>query len=134
VHLIRGTDLPAKDGYGSTATSDPVCILKCNDGVSANEQVKMSTVKMKELNPEWKEDFSFSVESVFGQLELVVEDDDMLSNDFMGKIVLPIATLWNQAEWRFDNYPLSSKVRPTTCRFLSVALTPMSHHRRVCRR
>jgi hypothetical protein len=75
--------------------------------------VKTSTVKLKELNPVWKEDFVFSVESVFGQLEFTVEDDDMLSNDFMGKITLPIATLWNQAEWKYDDYPLSSKVPPS---------------------
>jgi Ca2+-dependent lipid-binding protein len=49
-----------------------------------------STIKQKTLEPVWNEEFGFPVCDPMDSLEVIVEDDDTLKNDFLGKVILPL--------------------------------------------
>lgn len=89
VHLISGTNLPAKDRRG---TSDPFVILFL---IPNKEQIFQSKVHDKTLNPSFDEVFEFTgllPDEVRRQtLVLRVLDKDKISaSDDMGVVILPL--------------------------------------------
>ncbi|KAJ8601660.1 hypothetical protein CTAYLR_007449 [Chrysophaeum taylorii] len=92
VALIQARNLKAMDRNlrGKLTSSDPLVTMSC-----VGER-KSSTVKKKSLYPVWNEVFSFRVrpQDQRGEplvLEIVVDDwDEVSSNDFMGRIVIPL--------------------------------------------
>lgn len=72
------------DGSGDDATSDPLVKLHCTKNQSQSTKTLQQT-----LNPKWRQRFFFSVTLSEAQvLELIVEDSDMLSNDFIGRCLI----------------------------------------------
>ena len=89
VHLIEGSNLPAKDRRG---TSDPFVILYL---LPHKEEIFESKVQKKNLNPVFNEVFEFNGilpnEIRLQTLVLRVLDKDTLSSsDHMGTVVLPL--------------------------------------------
>ncbi|KAL0347486.1 UNVERIFIED_CONTAM: Synaptotagmin-2 [Sesamum calycinum] len=85
VKVIRAMKLKKKDLLGA---SDPYVKLTLSDD---KVQTKKTTVKMKNLNPEWDEEFSLAIRDPETQiLKLTVYDwDEVGSHDKMGLCVVP---------------------------------------------
>jgi len=82
---LNSTDF---DGY-----SDPYCIINCN-GHSLQ-----TSVKWKNLNPDYYESFEIDVTNPSGELNIMVMDRDYFgSDDFMGQIVLKLSEFENGIE------------------------------------
>jgi hypothetical protein len=93
VAVVQCVRLTALDkGAGGKATSDPVVTVKVGDS-------KWKTaVKKGTLSPVWNEQTSFPVATNDGDtalpvVEVVVEDWDRLSNDFIGCVRIPLEQL-----------------------------------------
>lgn len=72
--VIRALKLKKKDLLGA---SDPYVKIKLTDSKLPSKQ---TTVKMKNLNPEWNEDFNFTVKDPLTQiLKLYVIDWEQVS-------------------------------------------------------
>ncbi len=89
VHLLSGTDLPAKDRRG---TSDPYVILFL---IPNKEQIFESKVHDKDLNPFFNEVFEFSgllADEIRRQTLIlrVLDKDKLTASDDMGLVVLPL--------------------------------------------
>ena len=88
VYLVRARDLEAMDsGLLGKASSDPIVVLDVMGTAHKSQQ------KRKELNPVWLESFSWPVEDDEAILEVVVEDHDVMGNNFMGRTSIPLKTL-----------------------------------------
>ena len=88
VYLVRARDLEAMDsGLLGKASSDPIVVLDVMGTAHKSQQ------KKKELNPVWLESFAWPVEDDEAILEVVVEDHDVMGNDFMGRTSIPLKTL-----------------------------------------
>jgi Ca2+-dependent lipid-binding protein/Ran GTPase-activating protein (RanGAP) involved in mRNA processing and transport len=105
VALLRARNLLVMDKnmFTGKGTSDPV--VKLSVGTASES----STTKYKELEPEWNERFLLSADHLSTELDVLVEDVDALSsNDFMGRVKIPLAPLANKKPvhaW----YPLGGK-------------------------
>jgi len=88
VSVLRARDLMIMDrsltGKGS---SDPRITLKLG------KTTQKTTTIEKNLNPVWNEKYVFVCHSVEESLQVVVEDVDMLANDFMGKLTIAMEPL-----------------------------------------
>ncbi|XP_011083585.1 synaptotagmin-2 [Sesamum indicum] len=89
VNVVRAMKLRKKDLLGA---SDPYVKLKLSEDKLPS---KKTTVKHKNLNPEWNEEFTFVVKDPEAQaLELVVYDWEQVgSHDKMGLNVIPLKDL-----------------------------------------
>ncbi|GER57009.1 calcium-dependent lipid-binding family protein [Striga asiatica] len=89
VNVIRAIKLKKKDLLGA---SDPYVKLKLSDDKLPS---KKTTVKHKNLNPEWNEEFTFVVKDPEAQvLDLTVYDWEQVgSHDKMGLNVVPLKDL-----------------------------------------
>ena len=92
--LIRGRKLPAMDRrlFGKEGTSDPMVTFRLKD-----KQLE-STVKNKQLSPEWLESFELRADDPDDSIvEVIVDDWDQLSgNDCMGKCFIDVKELKNR--------------------------------------
>lgn len=67
-------------------TSDPYCEIYCN-GIFLQ-----TTIKWRNLNPDYYESFEIDVTNPSAELNIVVKDKDYLgSDDFMGQILLKLS-------------------------------------------
>ncbi|KAG4160512.1 hypothetical protein ERO13_D01G002500v2 [Gossypium hirsutum] len=89
VKVIRALKLKKKDLLGA---SDPYVKIKLTDSKLPSKQ---TTVKMKNLNPEWNEDFNFTVKDPLTQiLKLYVIDWEQIGkHDKMGMNEVPLKDL-----------------------------------------
>ncbi|MBA0640958.1 hypothetical protein Goklo_025557 [Gossypium klotzschianum] len=89
VKVIRALKLKKKDLLGA---SDPYVKIKLTDSKLPSKQ---TTVKMKNLNPEWNEDFNFTVKDPLTQiLKLHVIDWEQIGkHDKMGMNEVPLKDL-----------------------------------------
>lgn len=90
VTVIRGRNLLIMDPnlIGSGGSSDPLVKIKI-DGFKSQ---RSKTIK-KNLNPVWNETFKIEyVDDAALSLDIVVEDEDLVKNDFMGKTVIPLGS------------------------------------------
>ncbi|UIZ28727.1 hypothetical protein KXD40_009391 [Peronospora effusa] len=86
VTVLEATGLLACDGSGIEATSDPYVRLICTKNQSQRTKTQQQT-----LCPSWRQKFYFVI--VPGEkhvLELIVEDSDLLTSDFMGRCVIDL--------------------------------------------
>lgn len=84
VSILEGKDLKACDGSGPDATSDPYVRLNCTKNQSQSTKTQLQT-----LEPKWKQQFYFVMTPAESQiLELIVEDSDMFTSDFMGRCLI----------------------------------------------
>jgi hypothetical protein len=94
VTVIRGRNLIIMDPnlIGRGGTSDPMVKLRV-DGFKTQK----SNVIKKNLNPVWNETLTFEyLEDPSLSLEVDVEDEDLVKNDFMGKVVIPLRSFENK--------------------------------------
>ena len=89
VHLMKGTNLPAKDRHG---TSDPFVIIFL---LPNKEQIFQTKVHQKELNPDFNEVFEFSglLPAEIRRQSLVfriLDKDTLSSSDDIGSVILPL--------------------------------------------
>lgn len=94
VTLIRGRNLIIMDPnlIGSGGSSDPLVKVRLQ-GVKSQ---RTKTIK-KNLNPVWNETMKFEyVEDESLSLEFIVEDEDLVKNDFMGKVIVPLGPFQNK--------------------------------------
>lgn len=90
VHVVEAQDLKVADVGG---TSDPFCELTVDAPDAKKPKKKSTTIIDKNLDPEWDEFFVFKARST-DVLTIDVYDHDLVgSNDFLGKIQLPLDTL-----------------------------------------
>ncbi|KDO20674.1 hypothetical protein SPRG_13426 [Saprolegnia parasitica CBS 223.65] len=89
VSVLEGAGLKACDGDAQAGTSDPFVLLR----IGATKPFKTKVMK-KTLVPKWREKFYFPLDpktkyanTVFS---LRVEDEDVLSNDFMGLLAIDV--------------------------------------------
>ncbi|CAM9800897.1 unnamed protein product, partial [Phaeothamnion confervicola] len=76
----RGLRVADKNLFGG-GSSDPLVKLM----VDGCDDQKTKVVK-ENLAPQWNESFDFFVVESSKSLELRVEDDDLTSNDFLGRV------------------------------------------------
>ena len=92
--LIRARKLPAMDRrlFGKEGTSDPMVTFRLKD------KLLESTVKNKQLSPEWLESFELRADDPDDSIvEVIVDDWDQLSgNDCMGKCFIDVKELKNR--------------------------------------
>lgn len=87
VSILEAKGLLALDGSGIEATSDP--FVKVH--VTKNQSQRTRTQKQT-LHPRWRQRFYFYLSKSGGPqvLELVLEDADLISNDFLGRCVIDL--------------------------------------------
>ncbi|KAG0621016.1 hypothetical protein M758_4G261700 [Ceratodon purpureus] len=86
VHVLEARGLAARDENG---LSDPFVRLQLG-----NTKAK-SAVVYKDLNPSWNEEFIFNVDGPSDELLLVVWDEDLFTNDFLGQVKIPVSDIVN---------------------------------------
>lgn len=94
VTVIRGRNLIIMDPnlIGSGGSSDPLVKIK----ISGHKSQRTKTIK-KNLNPVWNESLKFEyVDDESLSLDIVVEDEDLVKNDFMGKVIVPLGSFENK--------------------------------------
>merc|ERR1711974_144604 len=90
IGLIEGSDLVAADVCG---TSDPYCVFTIGDPTAKKLPKQKSSVIPYTLNPVWNESF-VSEANTTDILTINVYDKDAVgSDDFLGRIQLPLDTL-----------------------------------------
>ncbi|RLN96364.1 hypothetical protein BBJ28_00020588, partial [Nothophytophthora sp. Chile5] len=86
VTILEAKGLIACDGSGIEASSDPYVRLNCTKNQSQCTKTQQQT-----LHPRWRQRFYFSIVPTEKQtLELVVEDSDLLTSDFMGRCLIDL--------------------------------------------
>jgi Ca2+-dependent lipid-binding protein len=88
IKLIKGSDLAKTDLIGSSDQSDPYAEVLL-DGKSVGKTKVINNTK----DPEWNEIISFQGKGQHQSLEIVVWDKDILRDDPIGKLRLPIADI-----------------------------------------
>lgn len=90
VTILEAKGLLALDGSGIEASSDPFVKIHCTRNQSQRTRTQKQT-----LHPRWRQRFYFYLNKAGPEyLELVVEDADLISNDFLGRCVI------NLNEWK----------------------------------
>uniref|UniRef100_A0A7S3JR17 C2 domain-containing protein n=1 Tax=Aureoumbra lagunensis TaxID=44058 RepID=A0A7S3JR17_9STRA len=93
IRVVRARNLRVMDARdfmtGSGGSSDPVATIKVA-GVKAETRVIKKT-----LEPIWNEEFRFIVFDPDDFVDILIEDQDPLSRDFMGKFTIRLDTLYN---------------------------------------
>jgi hypothetical protein len=93
VKVCQAKNLPAVDGTGKKASSDPYVVLKTSGGKKENTKTKK-----KDLNPKWQENFAMKIKDLSETLFLTVMDKDALSaDDEMCKIEFNVNDLAEQS-------------------------------------
>lgn len=82
VHVLEARGLAARDENG---LSDPFVRLQLGSTKAK------SGVVYKNLNPSWNEEFFFNVDGPNDELLVVVWDEDLFSNDFLGQVKVPVS-------------------------------------------
>lgn len=102
VSVLEAKGLAAADSNG---LSDP--FVKLNLGPSKAR----TSVKYKELNPTWREDFVFVIEDVDEELNIEVWDEDMFADDFLGQVKLRISSVLKANKQTLNQiwYPLQKR-------------------------
>ncbi|OQR80945.1 myoferlin-like protein [Achlya hypogyna] len=89
VSVLEGAGLKACDGDAQAGTSDPFVFLR----IGATKPFKTKVMK-KTLTPKWREKFYFPLDPKTKYtntvLSLRMEDEDVLSNDFMGLVTIDV--------------------------------------------
>jgi len=85
---LKATDLPNSDTGLLGDVSDAYVEVHL-DGASVGK----TKVIDNSLNPEWNETVSFEAKGAHQTLELVVLDKDLIKDDFLGCLRLPIADI-----------------------------------------
>lgn len=99
VRVIEAKNLPNMDAVGK---SDPYVALQLGDSPKVKTDVKQDT-----LSPKWNQDFSFPIVDPNATLHIIVYDEDVASDDKMGKLDILLSSLKNDDvvdQW----YPLKS--------------------------
>ncbi|XP_031491799.1 C2 and GRAM domain-containing protein At1g03370 isoform X1 [Nymphaea colorata] len=120
VRVIEARDLPAKDFNGF---SDPYAKLQLG-----RHRCRTKVVK-RNLNPSWKEEFSFKVDDLNEELCISVLDEDKYFNDdFVGQLKIPVAKVFDAEghvlapEW-YPLQPRNKKSKNTDCGEIFLALS-----------
>jgi len=93
IHLLRGTDLLAKDHHlFSHKSSDPYVKFK-----QGHLGIHSDTVK-KNLNPEWNQTFDLGILDKNGKLHVEVYDKDLGGDDSMGHGEVDLKNLTDQPQ------------------------------------
>jgi len=102
VSVLEAKGLPAADSNGF---SDP--FVKLNLGPSKAR----TSVKYKELDPSWREDFVFVIEDADEELNVEVWDEDRFADDFLGQVKVPIMSVLNANKHTLNRiwYPLQKR-------------------------
>jgi hypothetical protein len=104
--ILRARNLLAKDSsFGGVASSDPKVVIEC-----AGKTYKTKEVK-KNLNPVWNEEAFFTVADPNQSLEVTVQDVDVLQNDFLGKLTIPISKFYDKKAVRMWHELKNSRAR-----------------------
>lgn len=86
VTVLEAKGVKACDGSGTEATSDPFVRVHC----TKNQSQKTHSQK-KTLHPRWRQRFYFHLTRDANQvLEFIVEDKDMITDDFMGRCSISV--------------------------------------------
>lgn len=87
VSVLEAKGLLALDGSGIEASSDPFVKVHCTKNQSQRTRTQKQT-----LHPRWRQRFYFYLGKTSGPqvMELVVEDADLISNDFLGRCVIDL--------------------------------------------
>jgi len=88
IKILKATDLLNSDSGILGDVSDAFVEVQL-DGVT----VGRTKVIDNSLNPEWNESISFDTQGAHESLELVVSDHDLVKDDFLGELRLPIAEI-----------------------------------------
>eukprot|EP00002_Diphylleia_rotans_P001016 TRINITY_DN10556_c0_g1_i10.p1 TRINITY_DN10556_c0_g1~~TRINITY_DN10556_c0_g1_i10.p1 ORF type:complete len:1388 (+),score=278.91 TRINITY_DN10556_c0_g1_i10:174-4166(+) len=108
VTIISASNLTAKDiAIFGKNTSDPYCVITV-DGVG---EVGRTTVKDKNLNPEWNEVFQAFLPSLDGIMHVELFDKDQIKDDFLGKAIFPLEMLAEVNECTRDFKLLADPVK-----------------------
>ncbi|XP_053395877.1 uncharacterized protein LOC123544970 isoform X2 [Mercenaria mercenaria] len=83
--ILQAKDLIPMDRNGY---SDPFCVVKMGD-----TKLFSTSVKKKSLNPKWNESVTLQVTEDSGKLDIELYDQDLMFNDFLGKISLTLDQL-----------------------------------------
>jgi hypothetical protein len=81
VRLVKGIELPAKDG----TTSDPFCTFKLGKHKEQKSYVISAT-----LQPTWNQKFEWLNVEADSVLEIECIDDDMIGDELLGKLHFPL--------------------------------------------
>lgn len=120
IAVCQARDLVAKDKklFGGKPSSDPVVSITVDaplHGASGAPTVLTSTVQTKTLSPVWNENFRVTLRAEEidkhrlskAQIRIVVEDWDMIGNDFLGETRISLAKLLDKQTER-QWFPLQS--------------------------
>lgn len=83
--ILQAKDLMPADRNG---LSDPYCVI-----LMGSKKVFKTAVKKNTLFPKWNESTSFLVQEDSHLMEIFVYDKDMISKDFLGKVILTLDKL-----------------------------------------
>ncbi|TMW58885.1 hypothetical protein Poli38472_007030 [Pythium oligandrum] len=85
VTILEARNLIARDGTGENATSDAFVKLSC----TKNKPQRTKVIR-ESLHPKWRQRFFFRLTPTRQVLDLVLEDEDMITNDFLGQCSIDI--------------------------------------------
>jgi len=85
LRIVSGRDLPKMD---NGVTSDPIATVLLN-----KKEVGQTGVEEKTVNPVWKTDLVINTNNLYDVLKVVVKDQDLYTQDFMGQRRIPMAAL-----------------------------------------
>ncbi|XP_044747112.1 E3 ubiquitin-protein ligase NEDD4 isoform X2 [Coccinella septempunctata] len=114
LRIIRGKGLMKKDIFGA---SDPYVRIDLNT-ISGDETIDavLTKTKKKTLNPEWNEEFVFSVKPTEHKLILQVFDENRLTrDDFLGMVEISLMSLPKEHENRIIP-PIKYLLKPRSAR------------------
>lgn len=108
VTILEAAGLLACDGSGIEATSDPYVRILCTSNPSQRTKTQQQT-----LHPSWRQRFYFKIVPGEEQLlELIVEDSDLLTGDFMGRCVIDLKEFIKQFKGKKQTFWLALEQQP----------------------
>lgn len=92
VNLLAAHGLLDTDTFGS---SDPYAVIYCHKDVQKSRVI----VGKKNVDPEWNENFTFTVDSdVTDMLIKLFDKDDLKADDPLGNVVIPLHKVFSEGE------------------------------------